>query len=224
MTYLLLMVLNDVFPDGLKPVSIVIHVGLAGWVTWLFRHHYPLWGRPHLALAIAAGALAAGLWVGGQHLLDDVQVWGRSLGGSLSLTWQPPFLLLEHAKPYNPHEHFGDGALLWTHLVLKICRAVTIVPIVEELFWRGFILRAFVSWDRFDQVPWGKFSWVAFFGSSLLSVLQHPGNWGVSIACWMLYNALFYWKKSLLCLVVTHGITNLVLYVYVIQSGDWGFW
>jgi CAAX prenyl protease-like protein len=95
---------------------------------------------------------------------------------------------------------------------------------VEELFWRGFILRAFVSWDRFDEVPWGKFTWLAFIGSSLLSTLQHPANWGVSIACWMLFNALFYWKKSLLCLMITHAVTNLALYIYVVRAGDWQFW
>ena len=106
----------------------------------------------------------------------------------------------------------------------SITRAVMIVPVVEELFWRGFILRAFVNWDRFDQVPLGRFTWMAFLGSSLLSVVQHPGNWGVSMVCWMLFNGLFYWRKSLLCLMITHGVTNLALYWYVVRTGDWQFW
>ena len=224
MAYLVLMATNDLIPGNLQSVAIVIHIGLASWVTWLFRHHYPSWGKLHLGPAIVVGLVAAWLWVAGQHLLDGIGIGGHTLGETLSLSWRPPFMLLEEAEAYNPHTDHGTGTLFGVYAVLKICRAVTIVPIVEELFWRGFILRAFVSWDRFDRVPWGQFGWVAFLGSSLLSVLQHPGNWGVSIACWMLFNALFYWKKSLSCLMVTHAVTNLALYIYVVQSGDWRFW
>jgi membrane protease YdiL (CAAX protease family) len=227
MAYLVLMLLNDVFPTRFQPVSVALHVALAGWVTWLFRNHYPPLGRPYWALAIGTGVVAAVLWGAGQHLFDRLLVCGHSLGGSLSLHWTPPFVYLKDLPPLetlDPHQRFGDGALFWSHVVLKICRAVTIVPIVEELFWRGFILRAFVRWHWFDQVPWGMFAWRAFLGSALLSILQHPGNWGVSIACWLLYNAVFYWKKSLLCLMIAHGVTNLVLYGYVVYSGDWRFW
>jgi hypothetical protein len=170
------------------------------------------------------GLFAAWLWVAGQHLLDGVGIRGHNLGETLSVGLGPPFVTLVPAEVADPGQVFGSGRLFWAWVALKIGRAVIIVPIVEELFWRGFMLRALVSWDRYDRVPWGKFTWVAFLGTSLLSVLQHPGNWGVSIACWMLYNALFYWKKSLLCLMVTHAITNLALYIYVVHSGDWRFW
>ena len=224
MAYLLLMTLNDALPTRMQPLSIALHIGLASWVTWLFRHHTPPLGRLHLGPAIAVGLFAAWLWVAGQHWLDGVVVWGHPLGESLSVSRRPPFVTLEQAELTNPHDDFGDGVLYWSHVILKICRAVTIVPIVEELFWRGFILRAFVSWDHFDRVPWGKFTLVSFVGSSLLSVVQHPGNWGVSIVCWMLFNGLFYWKRSLRCLMVTHAVTNLALYIYVVRSGAWQFW
>ena len=232
MAYLILIGVNDllfkennsVLAASWQPVWIAVHIAVAGWVTWLFRHHYPPWGHRHLGIAVVVGVLAAGLWVGGQHLLDGIMVGGRSLGGALSVSSQAPFLTLKVSQPVDPHGTLGNGALFWVQIVLKICRAVTIVPIVEELFWRGFILRAFVRWDWFDRVPWGSFSWRAFLGSAILSVAEHPASWGVSIACWLLYNGLFYWKKSLWCLILTHAITNLVLYVYVVSTGDWRFW
>ena len=40
----------------------------------------------------------------------------------------------------------------------------------------------------------------------------------------MAFNALFYWKRSILFLVLVHGITNLALYVYVVYTNDWMFW
>lgn len=224
MAYLLVMMLTDAFPDRLHHFAIVLHIAAAGWVTWRLRRYWPPLGRAHAVLASFVGVLAAGMWVAGQHWLDAVQIAGHDLGGQLSLTLSPPFLGLERVEVQAITERFTGPAAFWSHVILKITRAVTVVPIVEELFWRGFILRALVSWDRFDEVPLGKFTVLSFIGASLLSVLQHPANWGVSIACWMLFNALFYWKRSLLCLMLTHAITNLALYAYVVHSGDWRFW
>jgi CAAX prenyl protease-like protein len=214
MAYLILMFLSDRFPSSLYHLVVLLHIAGAFWVVWLFRHHYPPLGKTHLGLGLLVGLLATCVWVGGQHLLDGVQVGGFNLGGAL---WGG-------GEVQDPRDEFGAGLAFWGHAVVKIARAVTIVPIVEELFWRGFILRAFVSWDRFDEVPLGKFTWFAFLGSSLLSTLQHPSNWAVSIACWMIYNGLFYWKKSLRCLMVTHAVTNLALYTYVLLRSDWRFW
>jgi CAAX prenyl protease-like protein len=217
LAYLALLAINDIFPSRLIHVSIVIHTAAALWVAWVFRHHLPPMGKAHWGVAVLAGLGAAWLWVAGQHFLDEVNLAGWRLGGRL------PFYPGE-AKAQDPTAAYGTGAGFWAYATLKIGRACTAVPVVEELFWRGFILRAFVRWDHYDQVEWGRFHWRAFLGSALLSTVQHPDNWGVSILCWLGYNLLFYWKKSLLCLVVAHAATNLTLYSYVIYAGDWRFW
>ncbi len=217
MAYLLLLMLNDAFPTQLRWFAILLHVVLAGYTTWLFRNHLPPMGRPHWIFAIVVGLIAAWGWVAGQHAVNGIHVAGFDLGGRLPFYPGTP-------KPFNPHDDYGNGPAFWVYVCAKIGRACTIVPVVEEIFWRGFILRAFVSWDRFETVPWGRFTWTAMIGSSLLSVIQHPDNWVVSIGCWLLFNALFYWKKSLLCLMITHAVTNLALYIYVVQVGDWRFW
>lgn len=224
MAYLLLMMLSDLFPDSLTGLAIGLHMVGAAWATWLIRHHWPPLGKAHLLTAVIVGLFAAWMWAAGQHWLGTIEFGGHRLSEGLSLSIEPPFVGLSPTKVVDIAERFPTTGLFWTHVILKITRAVMIVPVVEELFWRGFILRAFVNWDRFDQVPLGRFTWLAFLGSSLLSVVQHPGNWGVSIVCWMLFNGLLYWRKSLLCLMITHGVTNLALYVYVVRTGDWQFW
>lgn len=216
MAYLLLLMFNDAFPTSLRWVAIVLHTVLAGYVVWLFRNHLPPMGKPHVAIAVVAGLIAAWGWVAGQHAVNGVIIWRHDLGGPL------PFYPGEF-KAYDPHVDYS-GTAFWVYVVAKIGRACTIVAVVEEIFWRGFILRAFVKWDRYETVPWGRFSWQAMILSSLLSVIQHPNNWVVSIGCWLLFNALFYWKKSLLCLMITHAVTNLALYIYVVRAGDWQFW
>ena len=102
--------------------------------------------------------------------------------------------------------------------------ACTAVPVVEELFWRAFLLRALIDWQNFERIPLGTFTWLSFLGTAAISTLQHPDNWGVSVLCWMAFNAVFYWTRSILCLVLLHGFTNLALYLMVLRVGDWAFW
>jgi CAAX prenyl protease-like protein len=112
----------------------------------------------------------------------------------------------------------------WSQVVVRITVATTVVPIVEELFWRAFLLRSLIDWQQFEKIPLGTFAWRSFIGTALLSTIQHPEQWGVSILCWIAFNALFIWKKSLMFIMIVHGVTNLVLYIYVIAYEDWWHW
>jgi CAAX prenyl protease-like protein len=191
--------------------------GVGGiWAVWLVRRHLPPWGRPHLALAIGAGLLAAFLWVAIHKL-------------ALALGLPHPMLpaLFGHGKPpeeIDPFRLLPEGGLVWVTIAARILVAATTVAFVEELFWRGFLLRGLIDWDNFQRVPLGSFTWKSFLLSSAFSTLEHPGHWCTSIFCWFLFNGLFYWKRSLLFMVLVHGLTNLFLYVYVVAHGDWMFW
>ena len=212
MVYLVLLGLVNVVPPTWLPVAHAIRGVGALSVVWLFRKHLPPWGRPHWMIAILGGFFAAWLWYQGQYIFN-----GLGLGGRLPL--YPGELIV-----VDPRDALGAQGLFWTTVVLKIGVAVTAVPIVEELLWRAFLLRALINWNEFERLPLGKFTLISFLGTSLLSTLQHPDNWAVSIPCWFLFNALFYWTRSILCLVLVHGLTNLVLYIHVVRVGDWAFW
>jgi len=216
LAYLLLLPLKDWVPAAYVPWATAARGILGLAVFWFLRRHFPPLGKPHWPIAITAGVLTVVLWVGGEHLLNRVYIGNFHVGGRL-------FVFPGVFEVKDPRE--GLTALSWaSQVVLRLAVATITVPIVEEIFWRGFLLRAFINWDRFERVPLGAFAWRAFIGTALLSCLQHPDNWVVSILCWLAWNGLMYWKKSLLCLMITHGITNLVLYLYVIRAGDWQFW
>ncbi len=176
--------------------------------------YLPPLGRPHVPLAIVCGLAVAAMWVlvhkwfAGQPWYSATQLMGRDPAP---------------AEFYNPYERLGTGVALWLFLIVRIGGASIVVAIIEEVFWRGFVLRIFINWNRFDAVPLGTFTWTSFILCSLLSAAEHP-MWEVGILCWVVYNLLFYWKKSLLFLMVTHGITNFALYVYVFVYQDWVFW
>ena len=212
MAYLLLLALVGVVPPTWEWLAIAIRGVGSLWVVWLFRKHFPPWGKPHWVIAVLGGFFAAWLWYAGQYFFDGV-----GLGGRLPL--YPGDKVVE-----DPRDVIGAYHLFRTTVALRITVAVTAVPIVEELFWRAFLLRLFIDWEDFERVPLGKFTWFSFLAVSLLSTVQHPDNWAISIFCWFLFNALFYWTRSILCLVLVHAITNLVLYLYVIRVDDWAFW
>ncbi len=211
MSYLLLMTLVGFLPPTLQPVAVAVRGVGSLAVVWLFRHHLPPWGRPYWLIAIVGGIIVGWGWVAGQYYFD-------SLGWPTYFPFYPGSGSSETVR-----DVLGANDLFWTTYWLRLIVACTAVPVVEELFWRGFLLRAMIDWQRFDRIPLGKFTWFSFLGTSLISVFQHPANWEVSILCWMVFNAVFYWTRSLYCLVLLHGITNLVLYMIVWRNSDWIF-
>lgn len=212
MVYLVLLAPVYAVPAVLQPVLIAARgVGSLG-VVWLFRRHLPPLGRPYWGLAIVGGAVAAWGWIVGQSAFEAL-----GLGGRLPIM---PGVKVA----YDPRVDLGADDLFWWAWWLRMLVAVIAVPVVEELFWRGFLLRALIDWHNFERVPLGRFTWFSFLGTSLISTLQHPDNWGVSILCWLGFNLAFYYTRSLLCLMLLHGFTNLVLYAMVLRVSDWSFW
>ncbi len=212
MVYLALLGLVYAVPPTWQPAAIALR-GVASLAAfWLLRRHLPPWGRPYWAVALVGGVLVAWGWVAGQHLFDQLG-WGGRL----------PLMPGEKAT-LDPRVQLGAGHLFWATWSLRLAVACTAVPVAEELFWRAFLLRALIDWHNFERVPLGAFTWVSFLGTALISTFQHPDNWSVSILCWMVFNGVFYWTRSILCLVLLHGCTNLILYLIVLRVGDWSFW
>jgi len=212
--FLALMALESLFGPAHKPWLYAVRTFGALGVALLFRRYWPPLGKIHLPIAVVVGLVVALGWV-------VVHKWFAAAD------WYPYTQVLgRDATPdefYIPHERLGIGLAYWLFLLVRIGGAATVVPLIEEFFWRGFVLRFLINPSRFEDVPLGTFTWISFIGCSLLSAAEHP-MWEVGILCWVVYNLLFYWKRSLLCLMVTHGITNLALYIYVVIYQDWVFW
>ena len=103
-------------------------------------------------------------------------------------------------------------------------RLVIIVPIVEELFWRGFLLRYCIRED-FENVPFGTFSWRSFLIISVAFCFEHtPPDWPAALVTSALYNIVAYKTRSLRACVIAHAVTNLLLGLYVLKTQQWGFW
>ncbi|GFO66573.1 CAAX prenyl protease-related protein [Geomonas limicola] len=122
---------------------------------------------------------------------------------------------------FNP-ELLPDGAIRILMTAVRVAGAVLVVPLMEELFWRSFMLRYLIDAD-FEKVPIGRFSWFSFAATTVLFGLEHHFIIAGMIAG-AIYNALYYATRSISQCVLAHAVTNLALAVYVLSTGRWYFW
>ena len=105
---------------------------------------------------------------------------------------------------------------------VRVAGAVLVVPLMEELFWRSFLLRFLIDAD-FESVPLGRFSWASFLITTLLFGLEHHIVLAGMVAG-AIYNIIIYKTRSLVQCVLAHAVTNLALAGDVLYTGRWYFW
>lgn len=108
-------------------------------------------------------------------------------------------------------------------LALRTARAVILVPIVEELFWRGWLMRWIENPD-FERVPLGSWQARAFWITAVLFALEHGSYWEVGLLAGMAYNAWMVRTKNLGDLILTHAVTNACLCAWVLATGRFEYW
>jgi CAAX prenyl protease-like protein len=108
-------------------------------------------------------------------------------------------------------------------LVLRVIRASLLVPVLEELFWRGWLPR-WIQDTRFDRVPLGQYTPLAFWATALLFAAEHGPFWDVGLVCGVIYNWWMKRTRSLGDLVLVHATTNFALSMFIIASERWTFW
>ncbi len=171
-----------------------------GALLFHYRRDYPL-GKPRRAgFAIFMGVLVLGIWISPQEL----------------------FRAPRRFEGFDPNVF--AGLVYSASLTLRFLRLVVVVPLLEEIFWRGFLLRYLVQAD-FERVPFGSFAPVPFAVVTLLFALAHPGpDFWPAAATGALYNLVAYRTRSLSSCVLAHALTNLLLGIYIMHTGQWGFW
>ncbi len=97
-------------------------------------------------------------------------------------------------------------------ILFRVIGAVLIVPIAEELAFRGYIIRKLVSTD-FEVVASGHFTWFSFLGSSILFGALHA-EWLAGTIAGMIFALAIYRRGSI------YGM----LAAYVLATGRWFLW
>jgi CAAX prenyl protease-like protein len=108
-------------------------------------------------------------------------------------------------------------------LTLRTVRAVILVPMVEELFWRAWMMRWLIS-PHFEKVPLGAYSLNSMLITAVLFASEHGPYWDVGLAAGLLYNWWMIRTKSLGDCILAHAVTNGCLSAYLLATGKWEYW
>lgn len=167
-------------------------------------------------LAILVGVLGGGVWIAlAVPGWERLYVWPwveRVTLGYIKAGERPAF------NPFSPDNHLATG-WAWAFLVVRFFGLVAVIPLIEEFFLRGFMMRFVMERDWWN-IPFGKASGLAIVVGTVLPMLYHPellaaAVWFSMITCLMLRT------RNIWDCVTAHAITNLILGVYVLTSGNW---
>jgi uncharacterized protein len=201
--YAILGFLQSGFGPELRYWAYIIKTFLGAWVLWQVRPFVPEMRWKISWEAVLVGVAIFAIWIG----LDG---------------YYPRMSELDAGT--NPFAQFGAGsALAWFYVVVHVAGMSIVVPPVEELFYRSFLYRYFVKLD-FRAMPLGQFHALSFVVTSVLFGLMHPDRWLAGIICGLAYQWLVVRKNRLGDAMTAHGITNLLLGLWILWKGAWTFW
>jgi CAAX prenyl protease-like protein len=195
---------------------------LVSWTSWAGLWLYPI-------KIVAVLGMLLYFWPA-YHELRDTKIGNlgeiviaAGVGASIYFLWVRmawPWAMLGQPTGYEPFQAgYGQGTVL---AAMKLFGAAIVVPIMEELFWRSFLLRYLIS-PRFASVPLGTFSLSSFLISIVLFGLEHH-LWAAGMVAGTAYTVLLYWKGRLWLPIIAHGVTNLMLGVHVLLTHEWIWW
>lgn len=196
--FIALTALQGVVPGGVLVVYPVKTLVVA-LILFRVRHWLPPLRPSRVVLPVAVGIVVFLLWI-----LPE---------GHYPLLGTPVI--------FDPTAHLSGPALVgW--VAVRLLGAALLVPVMEEVFWRGFLLRWIIAPD-FERVAIGAFTWGSFLIVTVLFASEH-WRWLPGLVAGATYNLLLYRTRRLGDCVTAHAVTNLALGVYVLATGHWAFW
>ena len=189
-----------------------------------------------VTLAVWVAVVAAAIFLLSRGVLEfrPARPWASiAVGVGMFAVWVAPDLLIPGWRSSILFQNSLTGTLgsslgvAALHdpvaLALRAMRAVLIVPIVEELFWRGWLMR-WIERQDFESVPLGHYHRTSFWLVAVLFALEHGPFWDVGFLAGAGYNWWMVRTGRLSDLILAHAVTNACLCAFVIATGRWEYW
>ncbi len=218
-------------PRGLYPWSYAVKaVACAGLFLWLkpWRAYAALQTR-HLPLALGLGVALAAVWI-----LPEMPWVGRAAPGFQEFYHRWLILMPGSLPDYFDADFFpalppGHRSLAyspeqagWPLTLMRLAGSACVIAVIEEFFFRGFFYR-WLRKGAFWTVPLSAFDAQAFWTVVAVFGLEHD-RWFAGMLAGAVYGWLAVRTGDIWAAAVAHGVTNLLLGVYVIASRQYGFW
>jgi len=181
-----------------------VQVGLVALaLAWYWRRYEELPGLRtlaggHWALAFAIGLVVFILWI------------------QLDAPWM---MVGEPGAGYDPRD---DGRINVPLALLRLAGAALVVPVMEELFWRSFVMR-WIDKAAFLTLSPVAVSLKALLFSSVVFGLEHH-LWFAGVIAGLAYGWLYRVSGNLWVPIIAHAVTNGLLGVWVLYTGSWQYW
>jgi CAAX prenyl protease-like protein len=167
-------------------------------------------------LAIVVGVAGVVLWI----WLCQLQLERKALS-PLGLE---KLLGLGERPAYNPLEQLADTpGWAYTFLAIRFFGLALVVPIIEEFFLRGFLMRYVIA-ERWWKLPFGTVTPLSVAVGTLIPMSMHPGELLAAAVWFTLVTWLMTRTRNIWDCVAAHAATNLLLGVYVVTRGQWLLW
>lgn len=190
-------------------IKVLATCGLLVWFWRIYIQHFPF---SVSVGSIVVGAIGVFVWIGLCELQIEATIWNFFSGNSLSARSQ-----------FDPFSGIDDDLFRAGFLALRFFGLVIMVPVCEELFLRGFVMRYIESADWWN-VSLARLGTRALLVAPVYGALTHPGEAIAAIAWFSLVTVLVCKTGKFWNAVVAHGVTNLLLGIYVCVFAQWHLW
>jgi CAAX prenyl protease-like protein len=208
LVFMALLALGPRLPIGAREEAI-LRVSLLALVLWFCSRSVISFRTTHALTSVALGIAVFALWI-----TPDI----------LFPAWRDSFLFNNGLTGRVEGNLAPEARADWVVIMLRCTRAIILVPIIEELFWRAWLPRWVDRMEDFRVVPLGQYSRAAFLLTAVLFASEHGSLWDVGLLAGLLYNWWMSRTRSLGDLILAHGVTNACLSIYVLMEGRWEYW
>jgi exosortase E/protease (VPEID-CTERM system) len=161
---------------------------------WWFRDQYAAMLERVSVFAVLTGLAVGVLWIATDPARDQpaaLGLWLATLPAPLFLAW----------------------------ITIRALGSVVLVPIAEELAFRGYLHRVLIS-RHFERVSPGQFSWLALIVSSVLFGILHQ-RWLAAALAGAVYALLMYRSNRLSDPIAAHMASNAIIVAWAVAAGQW---
>ncbi len=186
-------------------------------------------GRWLYAAQIAAvAALLAWFWPSYQELRSPVRapardwLFGLATGAIVFVLWiNLDFGWAQLGAGRGVAGELAGDAERGVGILLRVIGAVLVVPVMEELFWRSFLMR-WLERTSFLAIDAQTVSWRSILITAVVFGAEHH-LWLAGIVAGIAYGWLYRRTGNLWTVVLAHALTNALLEAWVHQTGRWHF-
>jgi CAAX prenyl protease-like protein len=178
---------------------------VAGVLAALWKHYTELHGRiriapRHLVLSVVLGFAVFATWIAFDR------------GWAAIESSRPGFVPLD-----------ADGRLDLTLAALRLVGLGLVVPLMEELFWRSFLMRWMESPRDFLALDPRSVGVVPFIVTAVLFASEHA-LWFAGLVAGVSYTLDYVRTRNLWAAVLSHTDTNTTLGAWILATGHWRLW